>query len=41
MAKTAEYLDGAQALLIRPDGYIAWTDSDATPLETAHTHWFG
>ncbi|SEK86696.1 FAD-dependent monooxygenase [Streptacidiphilus jiangxiensis] len=29
------------ALLVRPDGYIAWTDSDRDRLETALTRWFG
>lgn len=29
------------AVLIRPDGYIAWTATDAEPLEAALTRWFG
>ncbi|GAA3836911.1 FAD-dependent monooxygenase [Streptomyces coacervatus] len=41
MAKTDEDLDGAGALLIRPDGYLAWTDTDGTPLDTAFARWFG
>ncbi|MBV1854766.1 FAD-dependent monooxygenase [Catellatospora tritici] len=30
-----------QALLIRPDGYVAWSDASATPLPQALTRWFG
>ncbi|MGI5460402.1 FAD-dependent oxidoreductase [Streptomyces sp. CA-249302] len=41
MAKTEEDVDGAGALLIRPDGYLAWTDTDDTPLDTALARWFG
>ncbi|MFJ3219466.1 FAD-dependent oxidoreductase [Kitasatospora sp. NPDC086801] len=41
MAKTDEDVDGAGALLIRPDGYLAWTDTDGTPLDTALARWFG
>ncbi|GHE01251.1 FAD-dependent oxidoreductase [Streptomyces alanosinicus] len=41
MAKTDEDLDGAGALLIRPDGYLAWADTADTPLDTALTRWFG
>ncbi|MDT7564058.1 MAG: hypothetical protein QOG76_2682, partial [Pseudonocardiales bacterium] len=37
-AKTHEDID---AVLIRPDGYIAWSGSDGQPLETALTRWFG
>ena len=37
-AKTAEDVD---AVLIRPDGYIAWSGSDEQPLETALARWFG
>ncbi|MFK0158649.1 hypothetical protein ACIQVK_42100 [Streptomyces sp. NPDC090493] len=33
--------EGAKALLIRPDGYIAWSTAEGTPLETALTRWFG
>lgn len=28
-------------VLIRPDGYIAWSAADDQPLETALTRWFG
>ncbi|WP_260610253.1 FAD-dependent monooxygenase [Streptomyces sp. WAC06614] len=38
MAKTCE---DTGAVLIRPDGYTAWTSTDETPLETALTRWFG
>ncbi|MFJ7278225.1 FAD-dependent monooxygenase [Kitasatospora sp. NPDC098663] len=41
MAKTDEDVDGAGALLVRPDGYLAWTDTDGTPLDTALARWFG
>ncbi|MGW7546757.1 FAD-dependent monooxygenase [Streptomyces sp. NPDC054770] len=40
-AKTDEDVEGAEALLIRPDGYIAWSTTDHIPLETALTRWFG
>jgi 2-polyprenyl-6-methoxyphenol hydroxylase-like FAD-dependent oxidoreductase len=36
-AKTAEDID---AVLIRPDGYIAWSSTDVQSLETALTRWF-
>ena len=29
------------AVLIRPDGYIAWSDTDGQALETALARWFG
>jgi len=29
------------AVLIRPDGYIAWSDADEQPLEAALARWFG
>ena len=29
------------AMLVRPDGYIAWSATDAHPLETALARWFG
>ncbi|MEU9449078.1 FAD-dependent monooxygenase [Streptomyces sp. NPDC048277] len=41
VAKTVEDVEGAEALLIRPDGYIAWSTTDGTPLEPALTRWFG
>jgi hypothetical protein len=37
-AKTAEDID---AVLIRPDGCIAWSAADEQPLETALGRWFG
>jgi len=37
-AKTAEDID---AVLIRPDGYIAWSATDKQPLEAALARWFG
>ena len=37
-AKTDEDID---AVLIRPDGYIAWSATDGQPLEAALTRWFG
>ncbi|MFJ8754036.1 FAD-dependent monooxygenase [Streptomyces sp. NPDC102441] len=40
-AKTDEDVEGAGAVLIRPDGYLAWTDTDGTPLDTALARWFG
>ncbi|WP_326565456.1 FAD-dependent monooxygenase [Amycolatopsis rhabdoformis] len=42
---TATLADDVTALLIRPDGYVAWASSDAQPdatgLEKALTRWFG
>lgn len=37
-AKTDEKLD---TVLVRPDGYIAWSGSDDASLETALVRWFG
>jgi len=37
-AKTNEEVD---AVLVRPDGYIAWSSDDSEPLETALARWFG
>ncbi|MEU3951763.1 FAD-dependent monooxygenase [Streptomyces achromogenes] len=34
-------LSGARAVLVRPDGHVAWTDSGAGRLETALHRWFG
>jgi FAD binding domain/Aromatic-ring hydroxylase, C-terminal len=39
-ATTPEQFDAA-AVLIRPDGYIAWRDTDGVPVETALDRWFG
>ncbi|MEV0741831.1 FAD-dependent monooxygenase [Streptomyces sp. NPDC050549] len=33
--------DGAAALLVRPDGYIAWAGADPAGLEAALHRWFG
>jgi 2-polyprenyl-6-methoxyphenol hydroxylase-like FAD-dependent oxidoreductase len=38
MAKTDEDID---AVLVRPDGYVAWSSTDEQPLETALARWFG
>ena len=32
---------GTDAILIRPDGYVAWTGPGSTDLTTALRHWFG
>ncbi|MFJ5927645.1 FAD-dependent oxidoreductase [Kitasatospora sp. NPDC092948] len=40
-AKATEGIDNLDAVLIRPDGYIAWPHADGTPLEAALTRWFG
>jgi 2-polyprenyl-6-methoxyphenol hydroxylase-like FAD-dependent oxidoreductase len=37
-AKASEEVD---AVLVRPDGYIAWSSADAEPLENALARWFG
>jgi 2-polyprenyl-6-methoxyphenol hydroxylase-like FAD-dependent oxidoreductase len=29
------------AILVRPDGYVAWSGNEAAPLRQALTHWFG
>ncbi|WP_374204256.1 FAD-dependent monooxygenase [Streptomyces sp. HPF1205] len=34
-------LGGATALLIRPDGHVAWTSADALPVAEALERWFG
>ncbi|MFG3234625.1 SDR family oxidoreductase [Streptomyces antibioticus] len=33
-------LDGADAVLVRPDGHVAWAGTSAAVLETALTTWF-
>ncbi|MEU9284401.1 FAD-dependent monooxygenase [Streptomyces sp. NPDC048275] len=33
--------DGATALLVRPDGYVVWADTDATELSATLHRWFG
>lgn len=37
----ADLLPGISALLVRPDGYIAWSGSDDAELAGAFEHWFG
>jgi aromatic ring hydroxylase-like protein len=39
--RVAARADDAVALLIRPDGYVAWTGTDTTGLPEALTEWFG
>ncbi|MFF8608928.1 FAD-dependent monooxygenase [Streptomyces sp. NPDC015346] len=36
-----EAFAGAPALLVRPDGYVAWAGADTTSLTAALTRWFG
>ncbi|MGW1892387.1 aromatic-ring hydroxylase C-terminal domain-containing protein [Streptomyces sp. NPDC002004] len=36
-ARTDEDID---AVLVRPDGYIAWSDTGDTPVETTLIRWF-
>ncbi|MFD6156171.1 FAD-dependent monooxygenase [Nocardia sp. NPDC060256] len=38
---TAKADGDTTSVLIRPDGYIAWSATDEQPLETALTRWFG
>jgi hypothetical protein len=38
---TARADEDLDAVLIRPDGYIAWSGADERPFETALTQWFG
>ncbi|MGW4246902.1 FAD-dependent monooxygenase [Nocardia sp. NPDC004722] len=38
---TAKSEEDPAAVLIRPDGYVVWSDTDPEPLETALTRWFG
>jgi bifunctional oxygenase/reductase len=33
--------DAVNAVLIRPDGYIAWSSTDPQPLEAVIAQWFG
>jgi len=37
----ADHHDAPGAVLVRPDGYIAWVSPDGGDLETALTRWFG
>lgn len=41
LASTTEDTADTTALLVRPDGYIAWTDTDEQPLDEALGRWFG
>ena len=38
---TARADEDLDAVLVRPDGYIAWSAADAHRLETALAQWFG
>jgi bifunctional hydroxylase/dehydrase len=38
---TTTTLDGTDALLVRPDGYIAWASPGNADLQQALTRWFG
>jgi 2-polyprenyl-6-methoxyphenol hydroxylase-like FAD-dependent oxidoreductase len=38
---TAKADEDIDAVLIRPDGYIAWSGTDRQPLETVLAQWFG
>jgi hypothetical protein len=38
---TAKADEDIDAVLIRPDGYIAWSGTDGQPLETVLARWFG
>ncbi|MEU8592062.1 FAD-dependent monooxygenase [Streptomyces sp. NPDC048664] len=37
----ADAFGGAAAVLVRPDGYVAWAGSDAETLRAALSRWFG
>ncbi|MDD6793659.1 MAG: FAD-dependent monooxygenase [Thermobifida fusca] len=41
LAPDSQGLEGARTLLIRPDGYIAWTDPGREALADALHRWFG
>ncbi len=42
IARTTAELPGAEAVLLRPDGYVCWAGpGDGTGLREALTHWFG
>lgn len=36
-----DWIDGAECVLIRPDGYVAWVAPDGGDLTTALSRWFG
>jgi hypothetical protein len=38
---TSSGLDQAEALLVRPDGYVAWVAGVGEPLQDALGRWFG
>jgi 2-polyprenyl-6-methoxyphenol hydroxylase-like FAD-dependent oxidoreductase len=40
-AGTAAVLDGVGAVLLRPDGYVAWAGTDEKSLDFAIARWFG
>ena len=40
VARVAAYADGP-SLLVRPDGYVAWSGTDPDGLRAALGHWFG
>jgi 2-polyprenyl-6-methoxyphenol hydroxylase-like FAD-dependent oxidoreductase len=40
-ADRGSVLSDVDAVLIRPDGHVAWIDGDATELDTALRRWFG
>jgi len=39
--ETGTVLDGVAALLVRPDGYVAWVAGDGSTPDAALTRWFG
>ncbi|MFJ6855963.1 FAD-dependent monooxygenase [Streptomyces sp. NPDC091271] len=39
--READAFGGAAALLVRPDGYVAWAGADTAGLATAMRRWFG
>jgi oxygenase len=40
-AEPSGLMPGMSAMLLRPDGHIAWTGTDETDLDTALRRWFG
>ncbi|MFI6008633.1 hypothetical protein ACIBAG_07355 [Streptomyces sp. NPDC051243] len=39
-SRTDRFAD-ATAVLVRPDGYVAWTSADGEPATAALERWFG